>query len=70
MICKDPRKNAEGYPDPTAYNGMKRIIREETEIEKLNSKIILLFRLIAELAGFSIVGRVTLKHNKSGRIFK
>lgn len=70
LICKDPRKNTEGYPDPTAYHGLKKIIREENEIEKLNSKIILLFRLIADLAGFSIIGRVTLKHNKTGRVFK
>ena len=27
-------------------------------------------RLLLDLAGFEIVGRVTLRHKKSGRIFK
>lgn len=69
-ICKNPKKNAEGYNDPTAYLGMKEIIREETETERKNRLLIQVFRLVADLAGFEIVGRITLKHRKTGRIFK
>lgn len=67
---RNPRRNAEGYHDPTAYNGTREIIREETEAERKNSSIIYTFRQIAELAGFEIVGRITLKEKKTGRIFK
>lgn len=67
---RNPCRNAEGYPDPTAYNGTREIIREETEAERKNSSIIYTFRQIAELAGFEIVGRITLKEKKTGRIFK
>lgn len=70
MIETNPRRNAEGYPDPTAYYGTKEIIREETEAEWKNRSIIHTFRRIAELAGFEIVGRITLKEKKTGRIFK
>lgn len=44
--------------------------KEEQDVEKLNHKVIQSFRLLVDLAGFEIVGRVTLKHKKSGRIFK
>jgi hypothetical protein len=40
------------------------------EIDKLNHKVMQSFRLLLDLAGFEIVGRVTLRHKKSGRIFK
>lgn len=66
----DMRRNSEGYYDPTAHEGTKDIIREEQEIAKLNHKVIQSFRLLVDLAGFEIVGRVTLKHKESGKVFK
>lgn len=66
----DMRRNSEGYYDPTAYEGTKDIIREEQEIAELNHKVIQSFRLLVDLAGFEIVGRVTLKHKESGKVFK
>lgn len=66
----DMRRNSEGYYDPTAYECIKDIIREEQEIAKLNHKVIQSFRLLVDLAGFEIVGRVTLKYKESGKVFK
>ena len=63
-------KNNEGYVDPTAGVAMGHVKKEEQDVEKLNHKIIQSFRLLVDLAGFEIVGRVTLKHKKSGRVFK
>lgn len=63
-------RNSEGYSDPTAEAAMAVTNKEEQEVEKLNHKVIQSFRLLVDLAGFEIVGRVTLKHKKSGRIFK
>ena len=63
-------KNSEGYYDPTAYNSTKDLIREENEISHRNHELIQLFRQIVNLAGFEIVGRVTLKHKRTGKIFK
>lgn len=63
-------RNSEGYSDPTAGAAISTANKEEQEIEKLNHKIIQSFRLLVELAGFEIVGRVTLKHKKSGKVFK
>ena len=63
-------RNSEGYPDPTAGGAISSAAKEEQDIDKLNHKVIQSFRLLVDLAGFEIVGRVTLKHKKSGRIFK
>ena len=65
-----PWQNAEGYTDNTAYQGTKDIIRAESAAERKNRLIIQIFRLVCELAGFEIVGRVTLNEKKSGREFK
>lgn len=63
-------KNSEGYSDPTAGVAMGPAKKQEQEIDKLNHKVMQSFRLLLDLAGFEIVGRVTLRHKKSGRIFK
>lgn len=59
----DPRRNAEGYLDVTAYLGTKNVIQEN---ERKNKDP----RLLADMAGFEIVGRITIKHKKTGRIFR
>lgn len=48
-------KNCEGYSDPTAGAAISATAKEEQEVEN---------------AGFEIVGRVTLKHKRTGKIFK
>lgn len=63
-------KNNEGYADPTACTAIDTAAKKEQEIEKLNHKVIQSFRLLVDLAGFEIVGRITLKHRKSGKIFR
>jgi hypothetical protein len=65
-----PYFNSEGYSDPTAYNGLKNVIKSEAEIEKQVSDLIHVFKVICTLAGFEIVGRIQFKHKKSGKIFK
>lgn len=62
----DPRRNAEGYLDVTAYLGTKNVIQEENEAERKNKDLIhtSAFWLI------EIVGRITIKHKKTGRIFR
>lgn len=65
----DPRRNAEGYLDVTAYLGTKNVIQEENEAERKNKDLIHTFRLLADMAGFEIVGRITIKHKKAGVLF-
>lgn len=66
----DPRRNAEGYLDVTAYLGTKNVIQEENKAERKNKDLIHTFRLLVDMAGFEIVGRITIKHKKTGRVFR
>lgn len=54
----------------TAYLGTKNVIQEENETERKNKDLIHTFRLLADMAGFEIVGRITIKHKKTGRVFR
>lgn len=67
-------KNSEGYVDPTAGAAMAAVKHEEkekqyTELADRNHRLIQVIRNVVDIAGFEIVGRVTLKHKKSGKVF-
>lgn len=68
-------KNAEGYSDPTpgaAYENMRREERRQQEAERLAviSRLIPVMKQTAELAGFEIVGRITLKDKETGKEYR
>lgn len=67
-------KNSEGYPDPTAGTAWNNIRREERqqEVERLStiSALIPVIKQMAELAGFEVVGRITLKDKATGKEYK
>lgn len=66
----DPEEKRGGLSRWTAYLGTKNVIQEENEAERKNKDLIHTFRLLADMAGFEIVGRITIKHKKTGRIFR
>lgn len=64
------RYNNEGYADPTAYEGMKDVIREESEAEKRVHDLVKVLKYIINAAGFELSERVQLKDKKIGREYK
>lgn len=64
---ENPRKNAEGYSDPTAYEALRNI--EIKEDERFHKLLYAIFD-ICELAGFEIEGRIVLIDKKSGRVWR
>lgn len=66
----NPFYNSEGYPDPTAYHAMKSVIQEEKELEKKVHNLISVFKFVTDWAGFEIIGRIQIKHKKTGKVFK
>lgn len=65
-----PWENAEGYNDPTAYNGTKNIIREEDEQQKRVNTLIFVLKYIIRLAGFELLNRIELKDRRTGRDYR
>ncbi len=67
-------KNSEGYSDPTAgaaWNNMRREERQQ-EAERLSviGNLIPVMKQTAELAGFEVVGRITLKDKATGKEYR
>ncbi len=67
---KNPKKNKEGYDDPTAYHGTKPLVDRDNQIEKAHRQLINSFLTLAGLAGFQVESRIVLRHRETGRIFK
>lgn len=68
-------KNQEGYPDPTpgaAYANMRREERQQQEAERLAviGRLVPVMKQTAELAGFEVVGRITLRDKETGREYR
>lgn len=63
---KDPKKNASGCSDLTAYNAIQNIDEEEEEFKKLLRTL----RYICNVAGFEFDGRICIRNKESGRVYK
>ena len=68
-------KNAAGYSDPTPGEAMSNIRREQRQQEAAErlaviSRLIPVMKQTAELAGFEVVGRITLKDKETGKEYR
>lgn len=66
----NPRYNASGCADPTAYAALKPIIKEDAEIERKAYEVVKIVKIIIGWAGFELVQRVQIKHRKTGKEFR
>ena len=66
----NPKFNSEGYYDPTAYAGIKPIIKEEAHQQKRVSELVQVLKYIIDKAGFEILNRVALKDKKTGKEYR
>lgn len=65
-----PWQNGSGYSDFTAYKAIKNVSDEERKIERAANMIVATVKNILELAGFEPIGRIQIKHKKSGKEFR
>lgn len=67
-------KNGEGYADPTAGGAWNSIREKERRKEAARmaviSNLIPILKQTAELAGFEIIGRVTIKDKATGKEYR
>lgn len=67
---RELRVNGSGCADPTAYAAIKNVDKKyDEDSEKFYKLIGCIFR-VCELAGFSVEGRIALKDNKTGKIWR
>lgn len=66
---KDPRRNASGCMDLTAYEAIKNVEREEEAEERFRKFLSTIFYL-SDLAGFHIESRLTIRDRKTGKVWR
>lgn len=69
-MCNNPKFNSEGYYDPTAYEGLKPIIKEEANQQKRVNELVQVLKYIIDKAGFEMLNRVALKDKKTGKEYR
>ncbi|MDD3049737.1 MAG: hypothetical protein PHR06_01175 [Candidatus Cloacimonetes bacterium] len=70
MGNNNPMRNDRGCSDPTAYEALKPIMKEDAALDYKVHNLINTLKFIVEWAGFEFVGRVQIRHKKSGKEFK
>lgn len=68
---REVKYNGSGYYDPTPYEAIKRIEGDPSpgEAERFKKVLKTIF-MICEISGFTLEGRITLKDNESGRVWR
>lgn len=69
MGTRNPKYNASGYLDLTAYEAERNIERERKERDRLEKLLSAIFT-ISDLAGFHVEGRIVLRDKKTGKIWR
>jgi len=67
---KDLKYNQSGCADPTAYEAISNIIREEIELGKKVHNLISVLKLIIDWAGFELIGRIEIRDKKTKKEFR
>lgn len=65
----DPRRNASGCMDLTAYEAIRNI-EQEAKAEERFKKLLSTIFYICDLAGFLIEGRLEIRDKKTGKVWR
>lgn len=66
MGDRELKKNAEGYPDPTAYEAICNVEAENLRFRRTLRAIY----NVVELAGFEVDGPIVLVDKRSGHVWR
>ena len=67
---KNPLYNISGCKDPTAFLAIREADKEKEECDKRAEKLIKAIKLLLSASGFSLIRRVEIRHDKSGREYR
>lgn len=65
-----PWLNTSGCNDPTAFRAVNSVTRQEQQLQNKVSTLVKSVRSIIDLAGFEVIGRIHIKHKKTGKEFR
>jgi len=67
---RDLKYNQSGCADPTAYEAISNVIKEEKELDKKVRNLISVLKLIIDWAGFELIGRIEIRDKKTKKEFR
>ena len=62
--------NQSGCADPTAYEAIGQVIKEETELDKKVHNLISVLKHIIDWAGFELIDRIKIRDKKTRKEFR
>ncbi len=62
--------NQSGCADPTAYEAISNVIKEEKELDKKVHNLISVLKLIIDWAGFELIDRIEIRDKKTKKEFR
>ena len=65
-----PKKNPDGYSDPTAYAALSSVQKEQDEHEQRVNQLIKTLKNTIDLAGFDLLNRIEIRDRDTGRIYR
>ena len=66
----NPLYNISGYRDPTAFRAIKEADREQDGCDRNAERLIKAVKLMLAASGFSLIHRIEIRHDKSGREYR
>lgn len=69
-VKKDPRRNASGAMDLTAFNAIRNVDREADRAEERFKKLLNTIFNICDLAGFELESRIAIRDKKTGKVWR
>jgi len=70
MAGRNPMFNASGCKDPTAYEAVEHITKEEKELNDRVHTVIKLIKKLIDLTDFELIGRIQIRDKKTGKEFR
>ena len=65
-----PKRNPEGYADPTAYEALSAVQAQQEEDDRRCQQLIKALKTTIDLAGYDLLARIEVRDRKTGRTYR
>lgn len=65
-----PKRNPEGYSDPTAYEALSAVLQQQDEDDLRCQQLIKALKITIDLAGYDLLTRIEVRDRKTGRAYR
>lgn len=65
-----PKRNPEGYMDPTAYQALSSVQAQQDENDLRCQKLIKTLKNLIDLADYDLLARIEIRDRKTGRVYR